>query len=152
MQKYTDEDLIEAVRDSYSIRQVIIKLGRKPGGGNYKTVKKKIHDLKLDTSHFTGKLWSKGRTLSPKRNINCYLSNEYPIQSHNLRLRLIREGFFDYKCYNCLNELWMGEPIPLELEHINGNHLDNRLENLTILCPNCHALTPTYRGKNIERK
>jgi 5-methylcytosine-specific restriction endonuclease McrA len=42
----------------------------------------------------------------------------------------------------------MEKPAPIELDHINGNHHDNRLENLRILCPNCHAQTDTYRGKN----
>lgn len=45
----------------------------------------------------------------------------------------------------------MGEPIPLQLDHIDGNHTNNKLENLQILCPNCHAKTPTYCGKNIKQ-
>ena len=52
------------------------------------------------------------------------------------------------KCYNCNLTNWLGFNIPLELEHINGDNRDNRIENLILLCPNCHALTPTYRGKN----
>jgi len=47
---------------------------------------------------------------------------------------------------------WLGQPIPLELEHANGDRTDNRLEKLSLLCPNCHALTPTYRGRNKRRK
>ena len=62
----------------------------------------------------------------------------------------IKSGIFKHKCYKCNLYEWQSKPIPIELEHINGDHFDNRIENLTILCPNCHALTPTYRGKNID--
>lgn len=55
-----------------------------------------------------------------------------------------------HKCESCNLEEWLGNKIPLELDHINGVNNDNRIENLRILCPNCHALTPTYRGKNIK--
>jgi Zn finger protein HypA/HybF involved in hydrogenase expression len=68
--------------------------------------------------------------------------------SSSLRIRLIKEKYFEHKCYCCNNTLWLDKPIPLELEHVNGDKFDNRIENLTLLCPNCHALTPTYRGKN----
>jgi 5-methylcytosine-specific restriction endonuclease McrA len=66
-----------------------------------------------------------------------------------LKARLIREGLKEHRCELCLREAWNGRPIPLELDHINGKRTDNRLANLRILCPNCHAQTDTYRGKNI---
>ena len=52
------------------------------------------------------------------------------------------------KCWSCNTEEWMGQPIPLELEHIDGNSENNSLDNLEILCCNCHALTSTYKNKN----
>ena len=77
------------------------------------------------------------------------LSGKHPqYQSNKLRLRLLEEGYFQYKCYNCNLTEWLGSPIPLELEHIDGNSSNNLLDNLTLLCPNCHSLTPTYRGRN----
>ncbi len=70
-------------------------------------------------------------------------------QSHNLKTRLIRAGIKGAFCEDCGLAAWSGKPIPLELHHVNGDSTDNRIENIRILCPNCHAQTPTYRGKNI---
>jgi len=81
-----------------------------------------------------------------------YLNNSRPIQTYKLKRRLMREGLFEHKCYSCGRRVWNGQPIPLELEHVNGNPHDNSLNNLTMLCPNCHALTATYRGKNKKSK
>jgi Zn finger protein HypA/HybF involved in hydrogenase expression len=145
---YTDQDIINAVKTSSSIRQVILKLNLIPAGGNYSTLHNKIKKLNLDTSHFTGQLWSKGKQIKLKVPIEDYLSNKQPIQSNKLKIRLLREGYFTYKCHNCNNTHWLNSPIPLELEHKDGNSSNNELSNLTLLCPNCHALTPTYRGKN----
>lgn len=69
-------------------------------------------------------------------------------QTNKLRKRLIKSKIKEHCCEHCGNVMWQGEPIPLELSHKNGLNDDHRLENLEILCPNCHALTDTYRGKN----
>ncbi len=66
-------------------------------------------------------------------------------------MRLFKEGIKKEQCENCNNTHWLNKKIPLELDHINGNNTDNRIENLRILCPNCHALTLTYRGKNKKK-
>jgi hypothetical protein len=143
--------LPDIVSDSSSVREVIEKLGLIPAGGNYTQVQKAITLLELDTSHFKGQGWNKGLTFGAKRPLSAYLSNEFPIQSHGLRLRLLKEEVFPHKCNKCDRTEWNGKPIPLELEHKNGNHSDNTLSNLELLCPNCHAQTSTYRGKNIRR-
>jgi hypothetical protein len=76
------------------------------------------------------------------------LQNNIRVTSHKLKQQLIQAKIFEPKCYKCNNTTWNDRPINLELEHINGNKYDNRLENLTILCPNCHAQTSTYKSKN----
>ena len=145
---YTEQQLREAVKSSTSIRQVLGKLGLKEAGGNYSTTKKRISQFAIDTSHFTGMLWSKGKTIGPKRPLEQYLSNEYGIGSHKLKQRLIAEGLKEHKCEVCGITEWNGRPTPIELDHIDGDHSNNHLDNLRIICPNCHAQTTNYRGKN----
>lgn len=126
--------------------ELLRHLGLVAMGGNYATVRRRIELLAVDISHFTG---NKGKPycVRPERALADMLVAGTPCQSDRLRKRLIREGFFEHACYTCGNREWQGQPIPLELEHINGDHDDNRLENLTVLCPNCHAQTSTYRGR-----
>lgn len=149
--KYSVEELKEAVTSSFSIRQVLQKLSIVAAGGNYKSIKKQISKHQLDTSHFTGQACNRGKKLQLRVPIEEYLSNRKPILSFSLKNRLLREGFLTSQCSSCCNVSWLGGPIPLELDHIDGKSNNNSLENLRLLCPNCHALTPTYRGKNISK-
>lgn len=149
---FTKEQLEKAVSQSISIRSTLMILGLNPkGGGNYYYIHRVIKEYNLDISHFTGKASNKGKTFKPKRMVNEYLSNEQPITSFRLKNRLLKEGLLTFECAVCKGTTWMNQSIPLELDHINGKHLDNRLENLRLLCPNCHAQTPTHCGKNQMR-
>lgn len=146
--KYKEEELRIAVKQSFSIRQTLIKLGIIPAGGNYQTFNKAVKLLNIDISHFRGQGWNSGIKTGKKVLTKEYLSNKRPIQSNKLRKRLLDEGYFNNECSICKNSKWMNKSIPLELDHINGNHLDNSIANLRIVCPNCHAQTNTYRGRN----
>lgn len=148
-QKYTVELLIKAVQNSTSIRQVLGQLSLREAGGNYRTVKQKIANIGLDTSHFTGRGWNKGLQFRPRpeKPLQELLVANSTYQSNKLRKRLIRESYFETKCYKCNLKEWFGYPILLELEHIDGDKSNNQLENLTLLCPNCHALTSTWRRR-----
>ena len=141
LKKYTLEQLKEAIETSTSIRQVLFKLNLVEQGGNYSTFHKAVKYYNLDTSHFTGQNMTGRKFPSRRKPIEEYLVNESTIKSNELKKYLLDDKIFEHKL-----------PIPLELEHINGVHSDNRLENLTLLCPNCHAQTDTYRGKNIKKK
>ena len=151
--KHDIEDIKKHVRESFTIAEVIRKIGWKTQGSNYKTVKKWIAIYNLDISHFTGQSHNKGKKRKTKANkpIEYYLV-EYGTECGNLKKRLIDEGFLPRCCSNCKRTEWLGNAIPLELHHKNGNSFDNKIENLQLLCPNCHSLTPNYRGKNIKKK
>jgi len=147
--KYTDEQFIEAVKTSTSIRQVLSKLNLKQAGGNYEVAQKRIKTLNLDDSHFTGQAHLRGKTHDyTKKPIEYYLTENSYHQSHKFKKRLIAEGLIQHKCECCGITEWNGKPAPIELDHIDGNRYNNRLENLRLLCPNCHAQTPPYRGRN----
>ncbi|MDP8228083.1 MAG: HNH endonuclease, partial [Candidatus Electryoneaceae bacterium] len=128
-------------------------LGLVEAGGNYSTIKRKIAELKLDVSHFLGRGWKKGDAtpVVPARPLEAVLVKGSFYQSYKLKRRLVREGIKEERCENCGLSVWQNQQIPLELHHINGDSTDNRLENLVILCPNCHALTENYRAKNTRK-
>lgn len=146
----TKEDFETAVRQSTSIASMCRYLGLKPCGGNYRIMHNAIDKFSLDTSHFTGKGWNTGLKFKPykEKTLKDILTEDSSYQSFKLKRRLIKEGEKDHVCECCGLDEWRNNPIPLELHHINGNNRDNRLENLVLLCPNCHALTDSYRGKN----
>lgn len=147
----SDERFAEIVITSFSVREVIRKCDWSYSGSSYAFFYKRCKELHLDFSHFTGQGHLKGKQNPNVRRIplSQILVEHSEFQNRSfLRKRLIKEGVFDAKCYKCGLTEWMDQPAPLELEHINGIGDDYRLENLTILCPNCHAQTDTYRGKN----
>ncbi|MCK9596246.1 HNH endonuclease [Candidatus Pacearchaeota archaeon] len=141
--KYSEKQLIEAVLTSTSKRQVLLKLNVKACGGNYTVLTKAIKYFKLNISHFTGKAWNKGKKFT-KKSLECYLTNDIQIQSNKLKKRLLAEKKFPYQCSNCKRTTWLKCQIPLELHHKDGNSKNNKIDNLTLLCPNCHSMTTSY--------
>lgn len=151
---WAEQDLRLAVAESTSLRQVLSKLGLKEAGGNYTTIRNAIDKFCIDTSHFRGQAWNKGLTnirTGPQRPISVFLEDGVPIQSYKLKHKILMERLLPRKCAGCGLKRWRGKPIPLELEHKDGNNSNNSLDNLELLCPNCHAQTSTYRGLNIRR-
>lgn len=116
-------------------------------GCNPKTINPLLQRLNLEyKGNQGGKGYSKPKF--NKMNLLEYLKNSKDIQSNKVRIKLLEEGYKEHQCENCKQREWLGNPIPLELHHIDGNRNNNILENFQLLCPNCHALTKSYRGKN----
>lgn len=141
---WKDHELINAIPKCKSFTEVAKLLNMSKSTNTL--LKKRANQLGLDYSHFK----VSGVNPKPLEEI-LILSNTEILSTHKLKLRLIKENYFEHKCYKCGLTEWNNLPTPIELEHINGNRCDNRLENLTLLCPNCHAQTDTYRGKNIKK-
>jgi hypothetical protein len=149
--RWTDEQLVAAVATSKSIARVLGLLGLIPAGGNYVHVQRRIDELGLDTRHFTGMGWNVGLAFrpSPPVPLEEVLVKGRRTGSHLLKKRLVAAGLKELRCELCgWAEKAPDGRIPVELDHINGDPSDNRLENLRILCPNCHSLQPTHRGLN----
>lgn len=138
---YTSNDIEKAVAGSRSIRQVLKKIGLRPAGGNYLTIKNKIKELGIDNSHFLGQGWCK----NPPRNEfsleEILIENSSYYRTDALKKKLIRSQIKKHQCEKCLRTKWGNIPIPLELNHKDGRRSNNKIENLEIICPNCHALT-----------
>lgn len=152
---WNTEQLKKFVKNSTSFRQVLIKLGLREAGGNYDQIKKYIHELSLKTSHFKGRGWNKGlRGIGkPRISLEHILVKGSYFQSFKLKQRLFTAGLKQKYCEQCK---WAKKTednyLPLELDHINGDRHDNRLENLRVLCPNCHSLTKHHRGRGGRKK
>ena len=145
--KYTDEQLTEAVAENYSIRAVLKSIGLAPAGGNYESIRKRIQELGLDTSHFLGQAILRGKTRTyGTRPLEEVLVHKKLENTWRLKNRLLQEGLREHRCAHCGSTEWLGEPIPLELHHRDGDRTNNTLPNIDLLCPNCHALTDNYRG------
>ena len=147
---FTDEQFIEAVKNNHSKAGTLRSLSLTPNGNFYKIFDILIKKLDVNTEHFTGRDYLKGKINSKTKKTELSKLLVFGSKYNNYRLnkRLINEGIFKDACFRCGISEWEGEKLSLHLDHINGNHIDNRIENLRLLCPNCHSLTPTYCGKN----
>jgi len=152
---WSTSELKNAVKTSTSIRQVLIKLKLKPAGGNYEQIKKYTKIYNINTKHFKGQGWNKGLkgVGKPRIPLKQVLVRNSTFQSYKLKKRLFAKNLKPKHCEICgWAKKSIDGRIPLELDHINGDSHDNRLLNLRILCPNCHSLQPTHRGRNKKKK
>lgn len=152
---WTEEQLRKAAKNSTSVRQVLFKLNLQQAGGNYAQIKKYLKEYNVNTGHFTGRGWSKGKTGigKPRIKLEDILKKNNYFQSFKLKKRLFAAGLKNKQCEMCgWKKVSDDGRLPLELDHINGDSTDNQLKNLRVLCPNCHSLQPTHRGRNRKKK
>ena len=143
-EKFSDEELKTIVQNSISYREVAIKLGySEKGGGAGENAREMIELKGFNTDHFLGMGWNKNNfdydrfQYGKAIKITAALPALVQLRGH--------------RCENCGTETWLDNPIPLEIHHLDGDRLNNNLENLQLLCPNCHALTDNFKGKNIDK-
>lgn len=155
--EFTPDELQKLLDTSDSYSDLLRKIGLNPKGGNPETLKKIIKEYKLDET----KLNINRSNLRSQKAITTHIKTKVPMEdifsnkyiyysSSNLLKRLVNEGYKKYECEECGISEWLGKPLSLQLEHIDGNHLNNSFENLKILCPNCHSQTNTFAGRNVN--
>lgn len=147
-QKEYEEIVCSIIKDSCSIYQVCKKLNKRPTNNNYLMVQKIIDKYNLSTTHFCEEKYRK--TCDRLSDAEVFSNRGKVYNGYLLKKRLITNGYKAYKCEKCGIDKWNGEEISLQVHHINGNRCDNRIENLQLLCPNCHSQTDSFcvKGKH----
>ena len=148
--KNSDDEVFKAiVQKSNSIREVIAAFNLNVCGAQYDSVKAKMATLGLSTDRFDKTQYSKSAQNSVRIPLSVILIDNSSYSNFTrLKIRLVKEGLLKYRCNICSLTDWLGSKISLQLDHINGNDRDHRIENLRLLCPNCHSQTSNYAGRN----
>lgn len=134
------EVVLEAIEKTNTMNEAAAYLNL-----NYRTFKRVAQDLGLYKP--TSSTWNKSFVLED------ILNGKHPqYPTSKLSKRLVKENYLEYKCNCCGINEYNGKSISLELNHIDGNRYNNNLDNLELLCPNCHSQTPTYRSKKLLLK
>jgi hypothetical protein len=155
--KWTREILEPVVALSTSVNEVLRRLGLDPVGGHHTNISRRIKAYGLDTSHFTSVVRTERQRHNQRRRTAAEILTEVTsahagrVPSSRLK-RAMRERGVVERCALCgIEAVWLGEPLPLEVDHIDGDWRNNRIENLRLLCPNCHSTTDSYRGRGKRR-
>lgn len=159
----TIDQLTEFVKSSKTQTEVLEKMGLVAKGGSFRILRDRLQKWNVDTSHFVGSAWAKGLTMETDERIRINAEKNKIINRDSLRFgvkintltlrRLMIEEGKPYKCEECdIIPMWNGKPLTIQIDHINGVNIDNRIENLRFLCPNCHTQTETHGNKSQRDK
>ena len=160
VKKVSIEEIKKFIVECESYSQLAKKLGLFESGSTITRLKEKVQENGIDTSHFTGQRWSKGKTTLDDSRIKALVKTEEEMFCENSRANpstiksiIIKKKLLPYVCAICnIEPFWNEKILKLQMDHINGIRSDHRLENLRMLCPNCHSQTETYCAKNKKRK
>lgn len=142
-----------AVKSSYTLSGTLKSIGLDPRGCNYKTLRKFIKELGIDTSHFTRKRQGTCESRYARPLSEILVKSGKTENTSRLKTRLLRDGLLDNLCKICkMKPTWHDKPLVLRLDHMNGDAMDHRLGNLRLVCPNCDSQLPTYCGRNMSTR
>lgn len=151
--KYTYDLLAPIVAQSRSVAEVLRALGLRQAGSIHTHIAKTIRKHGIDTSHFTGQATNAGAQHKggPRRKTSDEILTQDPLKDRREPAFRLRRALIDagrpYVCEGCSSPpVWRGQTLRLQVEHRNGDWADNRIENLSFLCPNCHSQTPNHSG------
>ena len=145
-ERFTRQEIEQFVKESFSYAQLAKRIGyddTSKNGNAYRVVHEMVEALNLDTSHFKCQGWNKDNFDYSRFTYGKKIKSSQAVDAI-IALR-------GHKCEVCGLTEWMDKPIPLEVHHIDGQELNSELGNLLLTCPNCHALTDNYRGRNINK-
>jgi len=150
--KYHKDVIAAAVERSLTWKEVCLQIGRHPTTSAQRHFRERAKIFNIDSSHFTAnhRVWNKGKTFPAKLPIEAYFAMEC-VNTHMLKKRLIKEKIKEDKCECCGLSEWLGEKLSVQLHHNDGNRKNNTLENLRLLCPNCHSQTSNYAGRKNKK-
>ena len=144
MEIWSDDEFITACKCAKTISDVLRTFGLPINPANFKVFHATRVRMGVPISHFKAPEARTGPR-PRRRPLEEVLVENLEVPSCSLRVRLLKAKLLVERCAQCgLGPTWEGRPLTLQLDHINGAHTDNRLENLRLLCPNCHTQTPTY--------
>ena len=149
-EKLSVEGVYENGYSGASVRSTSVDSSRFNESGHLQEVELQTLEsyLKKFGVDYKGNPNHKGERTNRYRKAENYLGRSTHITSAKLKIKLFRDKLKEERCESCKLTEWMGQKIPLELHHVDGDRFNNELVNLQVLCPNCHALTDNYSGRN----
>lgn len=150
--KWTDEDLIQAAKASFTKAEVMKKIGiSNRNAGNYTTLDKHIKRLQIDISHFTQRIYGNAEGKKEYAIEEVFIKNSTYSNRVGLKTKILKNKLLEEKCHVCGITEWCGVKLVLQLDHIDGDRTNNVINNLRFICPNCHSQTETF-CKGIRKK
>lgn len=155
---FSKEDLILLCNECETLSDILKAIGLPPKGNNFKTLKKYLDQHEIDYSNLKNNakhrrvIKIKEYQRNKKISLEMILVENSNYNRGRLKTQLIQENLLNNKCALCgITNKWNDKDLILQLDHINGISNDNRIENLRLLCPNCHSQTETFAGRSSKR-